>query len=145
MDGDLELRYWHLLNSYDAQNRVMLERIKQQLLDHTFTRSVERRPFFRPQAPWLRPDAALCLLTLYDYMITRPYAASTFSAGYPLNFPPPIYNEGSRDFQQKVDLSLDTIFDSLLRRDMDEPRSSHDILRAIDAVWPMQAKIFGWG
>jgi hypothetical protein len=67
MDPILEARYLILLQAYQVGGREALKLIKAELL-----RSVRPQRRSRPRSV-LRPDAALCLLTLYDQMIVRPY------------------------------------------------------------------------
>ena len=145
MEGNLELRYWQLLESYDVRNRPAVAHTKEKLLKHTFVPNVRRTVFSSATAPLLRPDAALCLLTLYDYMIIRPYAAKITSADYPVGIPSPHQDETSPDFRRKLEQSLDSIFGALPEKNRDEPHSSHEVLAAINFAWKTQAMLFGWG
>jgi hypothetical protein len=68
-----------LLLSYESGGRDEVASLKQVLLKHVFIKSTQ---------PQLRPDAALCLLTLFDQMILRTYAGyiptSRHTDGLPL-------------------------------------------------------------
>jgi hypothetical protein len=104
----------------------------------------------------LRPDAALCLLALYEYMIVQPYGGEITSRRF-RGFGGDLFRGPSRlrgptsrrtepaQLDAKVGQSLELILTELLERaDVSESASSHDVLRAINAVWPELATIFDW-
>jgi hypothetical protein len=134
MEDLLKLRYSELFAVYNVSNRPILKRIKKRL-----ERSMERPiPGYLASSPRLRPDAALCLLALYDQMIVRPY-----SAKFP-GIPIPKRGRSSSDFWHSVERSLAAIFSVLRQSQRRAPYSSHDILKAINRAWPKLQVIFGW-
>jgi hypothetical protein len=138
MDRNLEERYEALLEAYPTEQDDGLTLVKKYLLSQTTS---------------LRPDGALCLLTLYDYMILRPYAGHVSVKGRPGELPLHRLGADRTEFMHRVGRSLDLI--SIRLRDISPPQaravsgdpraSSHDVLRAIDIAWPELSILFGWG
>jgi hypothetical protein len=149
MDELLTERYRRLFEEYDAEvgptiltshesawptllwkrradpERDLLQRVKARLDD-----AISRGK--------LRPDAGLCLLTLYDQMILRPYGGRL-----PRHLPIHPRARNFDSFSEAVDQSLSAIFERLPRTHI-EPASSHEILLAIDASWDTLSEYFGW-
>lgn len=130
MDQILSARYMALFLAYGVGERGELAFIKSQLLTRT--------PKF------LRPDAALLLLSLYDQMILRPYTGPIRTLrpdGTQLPIPAIAQNE-SNFSTQVVRRSLDEILKTLegLHREI----SSHDVLNAILNSWPTISELYGW-
>jgi len=96
-----------------------------------------------PRSHDLRPDATLCLLTLYNEMILRPYRGQLSTLGGD-RLPSPSIGRSRDEFFERVEQSLDVIF-ARLADVTERPISSHQVLRAIDGGWPQLSKIFGWG
>jgi hypothetical protein len=135
MDPNLEKRYGNLLLAYDIGGGGLLGEIKQRLLEHVTSAYA---------SPKLRPDAALCLLSLCDQMILRPYAGyvPTFDNISGLSIPTPAVDQ--RRFYETVHHSLQIIFDELNKHGK-PPCSSHDVLKVVEVLWPQFAVSFGWG
>src|SRR5262252_1550924 len=94
MDDNLAQRYLALFLAYNVGGRGDLEALKLRLLQST--------PDF------LRPDAALLLLSLYDQMIFRPFTGPILSPTREwMNIPPIGLDLAS--FNQRVTNSLDMI------------------------------------
>jgi hypothetical protein len=127
MDQLLYTRYLALLTQYEVGSRGPVIDLKKRIID---------------QMGLLRPDAALCLLTLYDQMILRPYGGSIFAGDKPLQLAVP--EIGDSGFKERIDESFEIIIGELKSRYQNEPLSSHDVLLAISAVWKQLAVIFWW-
>jgi hypothetical protein len=131
MDPLLEQRYLALFGAYGVGEHDVLVELKFRLVEAL-------------RSKFLRPDAALCLMALYDQMIFRPYAGSIL---FPLPLEPlPVPRLGidREAFRATMQRSLGTIFQQL--EDVHErPISSHQVLRAIDRAWPDLTVMFGWG
>lgn len=123
MNQDLEKRYRELFLAYDMGGREDLARVKRRLWEN-LGRGVE-----------LRSDAAFLLLTLYDQMILRPYAGLFITSSGEI---PPL------GLKYPVDQSLDALFTSLQSMPGEPPRSSHDVLKAIELTWSSQSVFFNW-
>jgi hypothetical protein len=133
MDPLLERRYLALFAAYGVGEPDELVDIKLRLL-HAL------------RSKFLRPDAALCLLALYDQMIFRPYAGSIlYPVEFPLMEPLPVPSVGSNRaaFRENMQTSLGSIFQQL-EEVQERPISSHQVLRAIDRAWPILSNMFGW-
>jgi len=142
MDPLLERRYLTLFAAYGVGEPDELAELKLQLLQAIYHK-------------FLRPDAALCLLALYDQMIFRPYAGGIlyplpFAGGivYPpeptpdrlaLTLPVPPVGRDRAAFSERMRESLG------LEEVQERPISSHQVLRAIDRAWPDLTVMFGWG
>jgi|ERR1700674_1705115 len=149
MISELERRYTRLLRFYGRRrpDNSLLVRIKQE---------IERRSDIIQ--PTLRPDAKLCLLVLYDFMIVRPYAGE-----FPLPFfqshgeQRPRWEPFLLNAEEPIIRSVATIFEYLgevrAKRNFtsdeyeegDNRYSSHEILQAIDAAWGELKRPFKWG
>jgi hypothetical protein len=135
MRSNLEERYRLLLLSYENGGWDTPPGLKRTLLEHVVNVSAR---------PRLRADAGLCLLVLFDQMILRPYTgyipSSQNLAGVQIE--PPADN--LLGFQMTVFGSLQSIFKQLDT----VPKSlysSHDVLQAIEALWPQLSASYGWG
>jgi hypothetical protein len=127
MDETLNGRYNALLYGYDSGGTGLLAELKSKILS-------------RPDL--LRSDGALCLLTLFDQMIVRPYMGQIFSSeGHAL----PVPKIASDNFGEHVRKSLWIIIDNLQKNGSKEPRSSHEVLTAINAVWAELSELLFWG
>ena len=144
MDPLLERRYLTLFAAYGVGGPDELMGLKLRLLQAIYEK-------------FLRPDAALCLLALYDQMIFRPYAGgilySPYDAGgilYPeprldeLLLPVPPVGRDRAAFSEMIQGSLRSIFHQL-QEVPERPISSHQVLRAIDRAWADLTVMFGWG
>jgi hypothetical protein len=134
MDRVLEERYLALFQGYGIKRRRDLAMIKQRLLGLVLEHL-------------LRPDAALCLLTLYDQMIVRPYAAPVRSRRQDeeiTTLPIPEIGRNKDQFAGKILQSFTVILEQIMTVH-ERPISSHQVLRAIDRAWPTLSEIFGWG
>jgi hypothetical protein len=131
MEPVLLQRYLVLFLAYGAGERGDLVFIKGELLSRL--------------QKFLRPDAALLLLSLYDQMILRPYAGSiqvqTPSGSQQLPLPGIAQNESA--FSERVRRSLDAILGAL-ENVHERPISSHQVLMAILGVWPTISELYGW-
>jgi hypothetical protein len=90
----------------------------------------------------LRPDAALCLLILYEDMIVRAYSG-------PLAPPqgdvlPPTSLGAQSDFGTVVQKSLDFLLGEIAKFKTTDA-SSHDVIKAIDSGWKTLSEYFQWG
>lgn len=90
----------------------------------------------------LRPDAALCLLVLYEAMIVRAYSG-------PLAHPrdgvlPPTSLGAQADFGIVVQKSLDFLLGEIAKLNQTDA-SSHDVIKAIDSGWRTLSEYFQWG
>jgi hypothetical protein len=93
----------------------------------------------------LRPDALLCLLTLYDQMIFRPYAGSIIDPFEPnQDLALPTVARNPEEFAGAIQKSIGVIYEQLLEVE-ERPISAHQVLRVIDRVWPKLSALFGWG
>lgn len=135
MDEILSERYMALFLAYGVGERSDLTFIKSALLARTHPK-------------FLRPDAALLLLTLFDQMILRPYTGPipplTPDPGdrqqlLPL---PNIARNESYFFTEVVRRSLDEILKKL--EDLHHEVSSHEVLKAILNSWPTISELYGW-
>ena len=131
MDPDLFRRYAALLYAYGAGETGFLPHIK-------------RRITLEPN---LRPDAALCLLTLYDQMILRPYVGYIPTPDEQEGLPRLKWVEGMKpnDFGKQVDDTLDAILSHMRNMRTEKQSTSHDVLQAITSVWAQLKEIFLWG
>ena len=131
MDDDLAQRYLALFLAYNVGGRGDLEALKLRILQST--------PEF------LRPDAALLLLSLYDQMIFRPFTGQILSPTREWMKIPPIGRELA-SFNQRVTSSLDVIFEEL-GKVRARPASSHQVLLALVKSWPTISELFesAWG
>ena len=91
---------------------------------------------------FLRPDAALLLLSLYDQMIFRPFTGPILSPTREWMQIPPIGLDLA-SFNQRVTNSLDMIFEEL-RKVQGRPASSHQVLLALVNSWAPISELFGW-
>jgi hypothetical protein len=138
MDPLLEQRYLALFGAYGVGEPDELVELKLRLLQALLSK-------------FLRPDAALCLLALYDQMIFRPYASTIVFPSERLPselsleaLPAPSVGRNRIAFRETMQASLSSIFQQL--EDVQErPISSHQVLRAIDRAWPDLTVMFGWG
>src|SRR5262245_42983122 len=132
MDPLLERRYLTLFAAYGVGEPDELAELKLQLLQAIYHK-------------FLRPDAALCLLALYDQMIFRPYAGGIVYPSEPtpdrlaLTLPVPPVGRDRAAFSERMRESLG------LEEVQERPISSHQVLRAIDRAWPDLTVMFGWG
>src|SRR4051812_15271444 len=129
MDKNLETRYRALFVSYDSGGRRIVTKLKEKI----------------SSLGNLRPDAALCLITLFDQMIIRPYIGSILDDKGALTLTPQTIRA---EFQSNIDQSFDIIIKELkdIHVDKNDPRhSSHDVLIAIDKAWETLSELFGWG
>jgi hypothetical protein len=127
LDRVLEQNYLQLLTTYPAIGAVG-RRIKADLIQ---------------RLQIMRPDAALCLLTLYDQMILRPYTGRMRLFSRPGRRPPMV----DKRFGQRVLESYSLILEELektARANSTQKLSSHDVLRAVDARWEQLSHIFWW-
>jgi hypothetical protein len=130
MDPVLASRYMALFSSYEAGERGGAGFVKRQLIS-------------RSALTFLRPDAALLLLVLYDQMILRPYAGEIMlPSGEAMPLPP---NAGDPvKTADSVSRGLDEIFKDL-EQARERPISSHRVLEAIMNTWPKISELHGWG
>ena len=128
MDDNLAQRYLALFLAYNVGGRGDLEALKLRILQST--------PDF------LRPDAALLLLSLYDQMIFRPFTGPILSPTREWMQIPPIGLDLA-SFNQRVTNSLDMIFEEL-RKVQGRPASSHQVLLALVNSWAAISELFGW-
>jgi hypothetical protein len=128
MDEDLTQRYLALFLAYNVGGRGDLEALKLTILQSTPT--------------FLRPDAALMLLSLYDQMIFRPFTGAILSPTREWMMVPPIGRELA-SFNQRVTNSLNVIFEEL-KKVQERPISSYQVLLALMNSWPTISEIFGW-
>lgn len=128
MDEILAQRYLALLLAYDAGGRGDLALLKRSILEQTPT--------------FLRADAALMLLSLYDQMILRPYTGpiATLSGEW---MAVPRIGLDINSFFDRVRRSLDEIFKQLSVA-QERPISSHQVLLAIERAWPTISELYGW-
>ena len=127
MDDDLAGRYLALFLAYDVGGRGDLEALKLRILQST--------PSF------LRPDAALMLLALYDQMLFRPYIGAILSPSREWMKVPAIGRDLAK-FNELVNNSLDVIFKEL-GKIQQRPISSYRVLEAIVTSWPTISEVFG--
>jgi hypothetical protein len=132
MNAELEQRYVALLVTYPVDQNASLALVKQYILS-------------RPAQ--LRPDAALCLLVLYDHMIFRPYVGYIPAVGALSGLPLPPKGKNLEAFMENVRRSLDEIFAKLPidPSSEDHRASSHQVLQAINQAWSVLSNIFAWG
>ena len=138
MDQELTLRYLTLFDAYETRGLPLVATIKSRISELTARETLGRRAIGR--TPRLRADAALCLLTLFDLMIIRPYWGSivttTNRGGRPLDtFSVP---------QDSLGQALLFILEAMSETHEDDLYSSHDVLQGIDRAWPTLAALFGW-
>jgi hypothetical protein len=127
MEPILAKRYNALLLAYEAGGgKGDLERLNERIRQSTPT--------------FLREDAALMLVVLYDQMILRPYTGPIPS---PSGDWMPVPKIGHRGFPKRVTRSLDAIFKEL-EKTKQRPISSHQVLKAIVKLWPTISKLFAW-
>ena len=117
-----------LFLAYNVGGRGDLEALKLRLLQST--------PDF------LRPDAALLLLSLYDQMVFRPFTGPILSPTREWMKIPPIGLDLA-SFNQRVTNSLDMIFEELGKVQA-RPASSHQVLLVLVNSWPAIRELFGW-
>src|SRR5262245_34070215 len=134
LNSDLAARYFALFAAYEAGGRDPIAEIKVRLSEAM----AEGR---------LRPDAALCLLILYDQMIFRPYGGRISIPAQPveqlrLAQLPPFPHGDPRELPLKMNQSLDVIFRRL--EAYERPASSHSVLKAISDSWEDLSANFGW-
>ena len=131
MDQELQRIYAGLLATYDVKRSSALQQIKANLILH--------------QKTSLRPDASLCLLTLYDNMIVTPYAErlslespmiSADTSSIPLD---------AQNFNQRVMESYWLLIARIDTDKKDVPASSHDVIIAINSIWGPLSSYFNWG
>jgi hypothetical protein len=131
MEPVLSQRYLTLFRRYRVRDRADLALIKTELLT-------------RINQEFLRPDAALLLLSLYDRMILLPYTGDIRIR--PLRSPTLPLPAVARDrthFSGNVQRSLTEIF-AALERVPERPISSHQVLRALLEIWPTISELYGW-
>jgi len=124
MNQNLERRYEQLFSAYDVGGPFNLAQVKDSLRTNVVT-------------GLLRQDAAFLLLVLYDQMILRPYAGQFVTASGvqpPFGFKKP----------DAVDLSLNKILEDLNVPTGPRPRSSHEVLKAIERTWQHHSEFFDW-
>jgi hypothetical protein len=136
MDQELTLRYLAIFDDYGVEGFPFVNTIKGRLSKLIDRQAFARRPI--GPNPRLRADAALCLLTLFDLMIVRPYWGSNTNnpGGRPLN----AFNVP----QDSLEKALSIILAEMLKTDDGGPSSSHDVLQSIERTWPKLAALFGW-
>jgi hypothetical protein len=128
VDHILAQIYTQKLVSYDTKGSRLLDRMKVALMrDHQYT---------------FRPDASVCLLSLYDQMIVVPYSER-------LKFGPLFTSEGTspmtaQDFDLRVMESFNLLVQTI-ETNKSELASSHDVIKAINSVWGSLSSYFKWG
>jgi hypothetical protein len=140
VDPELELRYVALVQRYRDYAAILPWSV------HDADRSDDFRQLERlilPRSHDLRPDALLCLLTLYDEMILTPYRGQLATGDGEILPRLPIGRDRD-EFFKRVRQSLEVIFQRLSEAP-ERPISSHQVLRAIDRGWSELSRIFGWG
>lgn len=111
-----------------------------EVTDWPILATVKRR--IREKDKLLRPDAALCLLILYEGMIVRAYSG-------PLAPPQgdvlPSTSLGTQsNFGTIVEKSLDFLLGEIAKFSTTDA-SSHDVIKAIDSGWKTLSEYFQWG
>jgi hypothetical protein len=131
MDRELERIYAALLAGYDVKNSNVLKQIQANLVLN--------------QQTTLRPDASLCLLSLYDNMIVEPYS-------HRLRVGPPIFGVdqqgvplSQQNFESRVMESFWLLLRTIDRDKKDVLASSHDVIIAINSAWGSISSYFNWG
>jgi hypothetical protein len=131
MDEVLSERYRLLFLAYEAGGQGITTALKQRIYENLGV---------------LRFDAALCLLTLFDQMIIRPYLGRIESAsptfGNPL--PLPSHPHAFPLHADAVFAGLDRVLSQMSETRKETQSSSHEVIQAIEAVWPSLAEMFGW-
>jgi hypothetical protein len=130
MDQLLERRYLSLLYGYEPNAEAIVAEIKNRVIK---------------ELDWLRPDAALCLLTLFHQMIHNPYQGRVLEDGGVSLPPAPIAQKG--DFDDRIRKGLDHLLNLLRKRkgdDKDPRRSSHEVIIVINEGWETLANLFWW-
>jgi hypothetical protein len=155
MDRLLFDRYATLFRAYGSRDlRFLFRNFTLDARDFGALAYVKRRLAEELEKGNLRPDAALFLLTSYDQMILRAYAVEIRVPGRPDRLPPHHLGRDPGDLMYRVEQSLSLILEQARRRRVDAVRrqapddemlSSHEVLQAIDAVWPQLSDTFGWG
>ncbi len=131
MNSLLERRYLDLLWAYNCGSTGAIQAVKHRLM----LAMVDYQ---------IRPDAALCLLTLYDQMILRPYYGSIPNRdGFPASGD--LENAHPAPAFDVVQRSLDVILDRARHGGFEAPISSHSVLTIIQDVWPELSDLFHWG
>jgi len=128
MEEILNKRYQQLFYHYESGAIGMLAALKQALAD---------------KLDILRPDAALCLLVLYDQMILRPYGGHVLDGGVGVARPSLTAKMSGGEFSERVLSSLTYLVDRLQKK---SPRaaSSHDVLVVINESWEYLSGQFAW-
>jgi|APThiThiocy_cv2_1041547.scaffolds.fasta_scaffold04031_8 hypothetical protein len=127
MDELLRQRYGLLFGTREVTDWPILSDVKRQIGERGNS---------------LRPDAALCLLVLYQDMIVRAYSG-------PLALPrggvlPPTPLGAHPDFGPIVLKSLDFLLSEITKLNATDA-SSHDVIKAIDSGWRTLSEYFQWG
>jgi hypothetical protein len=133
MDYLLSNRYEVLLAGYANGQAGLIKELKAKV--------IARQSFFRP-------DAALCLLVLYDELILKAYQGPLYTPkdlptrGKPLGVP----KIGKRGFNVRVRKSFEIVEKELRKRVGKNGRaSSHDVLLAFNSRWRDLSVLFLWG
>jgi hypothetical protein len=128
VDQDLESAYRELLTTYDVRYSSTLEKIKTILIqnfEQTF-----------------RPDAALCLLSLYDDMILAPYSKRLRSGPLISDSPSPLTEQ---DLEKRTLDSFWLLVRTIERDKKDLRATSHDVVKTINSIWGSLSSFFNWG
>ncbi len=132
MDQELQRIYGGLLAAYDVKKSNILDQIKATLILN--------------QEKSLRPDASLCLLTLYDNMIVTPYSLRLRTASSQVNGANVgIFPQNEQELNQRVMDSFYLLLQTIDRDKKDLLASSHDVIIAINSIWGPLSSYFNWG
>lgn len=155
MDELLDERYRRLFETYDTDDwhtpsflyyfeRILPRRLlRREGAGLEPLRSVKERLSKEIAVGSMRADAALCLLALYDHMIFRPYAGYS-PDGLPIHQIATDFGDFTQRVQHSLSIILTELRQSKRKVEYEEPRSSHDVLVAIDGVWGNLREFFNW-